>query len=146
VLSLLEISDRLEIQEVLANYSTAVDRHDWDLWDEVFTEDAVLDYTEISDFRGDRQSTKEWLQMMPPTGTYYHMTSTTKITIDGDTAETRTICFNPMPAPEDGLRLIGHWYRDQWVRTPAGWRIKDRYYERCYAYPLPGLAEAPAQN
>jgi 3-phenylpropionate/cinnamic acid dioxygenase small subunit len=68
---MLEISDRLEIQEVLANYSDAVDRHDWDLWDEVFTEDAVLDYTEISDHRGDRQSTKEWLQMMPTPGTYH---------------------------------------------------------------------------
>jgi hypothetical protein len=47
-----------------------------------------------------------------------------------------------MPGPDAGINLIGHWYRDQWVRTAAGWRITERYYEKCYVYPLPGLAAA----
>lgn len=127
----------MEIQNALVNYTTAVDRHEWDLFDEVFTEDAVLDYTEIANWKGDRQGIKDWLKMMPEVGTYYHLTGTTKITIDGDTAESRCICFNPMPNADKGVTLWGHWYRDKWVRTAEGWRIHDRYFEVCYQCVVP---------
>ena len=44
VLSLQEISDRLEIQQLLVDYSTALDQRRFDDLDAVFTPDAYIDY------------------------------------------------------------------------------------------------------
>lgn len=44
MLSLAEISDRLEIQQLLIDYSTAIDRRLFDDLDAVFTSDAYIDY------------------------------------------------------------------------------------------------------
>jgi hypothetical protein len=45
MLTLREMSDRLEIQELFARYAHAVDSRDWVALKEVFTEDAVVDRT-----------------------------------------------------------------------------------------------------
>ena len=133
-LTLTEISDRLEIEQALAAYSQAVDTHDWALLDEVFLPDADIDYRAVVPHRGDLGYTKGWLSRMTRAGTYYHLLGLPKVFVDGDTAHTRTPCFNPMPLRDDpgGRRFVGHWYRDDWVRTPPGWRIRSRVYESCY--------------
>jgi hypothetical protein len=43
MLSQAEISDRLEIQQLLVDYSTAIDSHRFDDLDTVFTPDAYID-------------------------------------------------------------------------------------------------------
>jgi hypothetical protein len=43
MLSLAEISDRLEIQQLLVDYSTAIDKRRFDDLDKVFTPDAYID-------------------------------------------------------------------------------------------------------
>ena len=68
MLSQQQISDRLEIQEIVTGYGYAVDNQDWELWDQIFTEDAVIDYTDVSDHRDGREATKQWLMMMRPAG------------------------------------------------------------------------------
>ena len=47
-LSLQEISDRIEIEDLLQRYTAAIDAKDWDLLGSVFTPDATLDYTLFS--------------------------------------------------------------------------------------------------
>ena len=42
--SLQEISDRLEIQQLLVDYSPAIDQRRFEHLDRVFTEDAYIDY------------------------------------------------------------------------------------------------------
>ena len=44
-LSLQEISDRIEIEDLLQRYTAAIDAKDWELLATVFTPDATLDYT-----------------------------------------------------------------------------------------------------
>jgi hypothetical protein len=44
MLSLQEISDRLEIQQLLINYSTAIDQRRFDDLDRVFMPDAYIDF------------------------------------------------------------------------------------------------------
>ena len=61
-LSIQEISDRLEIQDLLVAYSHAIDSHDWDALDDVFTPDAVIDYTEMGAPRGNLTETKAFLE------------------------------------------------------------------------------------
>ena len=45
MLSHAEISDRLEIQQLIVDYSTAIDTRRFDDLDAVFTPDAYIDYT-----------------------------------------------------------------------------------------------------
>ena len=144
MLSLQEISDRLEIQQLLAEYSHAIDFHDWDALDDVFTPDAIIDYTEMGASRGDLAYQKKFLsEVLPSFPSYYHMTATSKITIDGDTAEGRTLCYNPMVHTPDSVMICGLWYRDKFVRTPQGWRISDRYEEKCFTGMMSPMPAAP---
>lgn len=147
MLSLQEISDRMEIEDLLIRYSHAVDSHDWDLYRTVFTKDAYIDYSEFGGSKGNLEETVAFLdQAMPRFKSHQHMVGNTVLELDGDTARARTICFNPMVMDSDGQELVffcGLWYRDELVRTPDGWRIKHRYEERSYTFNQPeGLTAA----
>jgi hypothetical protein len=141
-MSLQEISDRMEIQDVFVRYSYAIDSRDWDALDDVFTPDAFIDYSVFGGSSGDLPSTKAFLaEAMPNFPSFQHMVSGSTITIDGDTAEAKTQCHNPMVMGEGDdpdLMFCGLWYVDKLVRTPAGWRIKERVEEKVYMRVFPG--------
>jgi hypothetical protein len=141
-LSLQEISDRLEIQDLLVAYSHAIDTRDWDVLDEVFTSDAVIDYTEMGGARGDVATIKEFLRSaLDGFASFQHMVATSQVTLDGDRAHGRTICHNPMVFDvgegRTHVMFCGLWYRDTFVRTADGWRIQGRYEERSYFHNRP---------
>ena len=48
-MTLQEISDRLEIQELFVDYTQAIDCRNWDGVDDVFTADAHIDFQEIAE-------------------------------------------------------------------------------------------------
>jgi 3-phenylpropionate/cinnamic acid dioxygenase small subunit len=149
MLSLQEISDRLEIQDLFARYTYAIDERNWDRLDDVFTPDAVIDYSETGGAKGTVAQIKAWLPVaMQRFPRYQHMVATTKLELDGDTARSRTILFNPMVhRADDGAEqvfFIGLWYRDRLVRTPAGWRIAERYEEMGYAHNAPEMPPVPS--
>jgi SnoaL-like domain len=141
-MSLQEMSDRMEIQDLMVRYSYAIDSRNWDALDDVFTPDAFIDYSVFGGSTGDLPSTKEFLaSAMPMFGSLQHMVSGTTITIDGDTAETRTQCHNPMTigdGDDADLMVCGLWYVDKLVRTAEGWRIKERIEEKVYMRIFPG--------
>lgn len=138
-MNLQEISDRMEIQDLMVDYCYAIDHHDWDALDRVFTPDAVIDYSEMVGFKGSLAETKAFLsESMKGLQATQHIISTSKITIDGDRAHGRSVCTNPMVLPPtDHLMIVGLWYRDEFVRTPDGWRISSRYEENCWRYNVP---------
>ena len=63
-MSATERADHAAIREVLARYMRAVRLHDVDLMDDVFTADAVIDYTAIGGSKASWSDTKAWLQGM----------------------------------------------------------------------------------
>lgn len=144
MLSLQEISDRLEIHDLLARYSEAIDGHDFAALDDLFTPDAVIDYTEFGGPRGDLASTKHFLaKVLPAHSGHFHLVGSTVIEVTGNRASVRSICHNPMLLAEaDGASRIyfcGLWYRDTMMRTPEGWRISERYEEKSFLwFPDPG--------
>lgn len=149
MLSLREISDRLEIQDLLSRYSYAIDERDWDRLDEVFTPDAVIDYSETGGAKGSVAQIKAWLPIaMERFPRYQHMVATMKLELEGDSARCRTMLFNPMIYKgDDGVEqvfFIGLWYRDRLVRTSKGWRIAERYEEMGYAHNVPDMPPVPS--
>lgn len=142
MLSLQEISDRLEIQQLMASYSNAIDAQDWDRLDEVFTPQAYIDYRALGGIDGRYPEIKKWLK--PALGKfphYYHLIANTDIVLSGDGARARTVCFNPMECtlPDGGRQVmfLGLWYVDRLVRTPKGWRIEERVEQSCFVHNVP---------
>jgi hypothetical protein len=142
MLSLQEISDRLEIQDLMVRYSHAVDTRQWDLLDKVFTADAYIDYTAMGGAAGNLTSTKEFLaRMLPNFLAFQHLISNSSIVVDGDTATGRTLCHNPMLVADaqgkQSLMLCGLWYLDTFARIDGQWRIRRRVEEKGYMFVAP---------
>lgn len=137
MLSLEEISDRLEIQDLLMAYSTAIDTRRFDDLDQVFTPDAYIDYRAMGGVDGNYPEVKAWLaQVLPNFPAYAHMLGNVDVRVTGDTATARTLCFNPMVLPGDAeqpqVLFCGLWYADEFVRTADGWRMTRRVEEKCF--------------
>jgi hypothetical protein len=146
MLDLAEISDRLEIQQLLVDYATAIDRRRFDDLDRIFTPDAYIDYRAMGGIDGDYPRVKAWLaEVLPHFPAYYHLVGNFDIRLSGDTATGRTACFNPMklgggPGGQERSDSGDHggqvlfcalWYDDEFVRTPDGWRMTRRVETKC---------------
>src|ERR1700739_3335802 len=138
MLSLAEISDRLEIQQLVVDYSTAIDQRRFDDLDAVFTPDAYIDYTALGGIEGRYPQVKAWLaEVLPNFPMYYHMLGNCSVRVYGDTASSRTICFNPMVLGGDlgdkgpQVMFCGLWYDDEFLRTAEGWRMTRRVETKC---------------
>jgi hypothetical protein len=142
-----EMSDRLEIQDLFARYSFAIDDRNWDALDEVFTEDAFIDYREAGGGCGSLPEIKRYLaDAMAKFSGFQHLVATTELKLDGDHATSRTILFNPMVTEQAGkshVFFVGVWYVDELVRTSRGWRIRSRREKLSYFHNLPGDVPAP---
>ena len=136
-LSLEEISDRIEIDDLLIRYTLAIDTKDWELLDTVYTPDAKIDYTTSGGIKGEYPEVRAWLaKALAPFTMTQHLISNSAVNIDGDTATARTMVFNPMGTDdgEGGLKLfyVGGWYDDKLVRSDDGWRIAERFEEKAF--------------
>jgi hypothetical protein len=147
MLSLKEISDRIEIYTLLDAYAGAIDRVDMVALDAVFTADAWIDYTAFAEWgaiAGHYPEIRRWLpEAMAKAAGFQHVIANKEITIDGDRGTGRILCLNPMVltiADPDGRPRVGFhglWYVDEYVRTEDGWRISRRTEERCFSHNFP---------
>lgn len=136
-MTLQEISDRLEINDLLTRYTVAIDTKDWGLLDTCFTPDAHVDYTTSGGVKGPYSEVRAWLEKalaaFPVT---MHLISNSTVQLAGDAASSRTYVYNPMGLPAEGggyrFFTVGAYYVDKLVRTDAGWRIRDRYEEQAF--------------
>lgn len=142
MLDLQEISDRLELIDLMVRYSHAVDTRSWDDFDDIFLPDAVIDYTAFGGPRGTVPEIKAYLaETLAAFPAFQHLVSNPMLDIDGDTATGRTMCFNPMgvarPEGQSGeprMFFCGLWYLDRFVRTADGWRIAERFEEKSWIH------------
>ena len=130
-MDLQEISDRMEIADVITRYTRAIDTGDWDRLDTVFIADAQVDYTESGGIRASYAEVKPWLAEMLPAffPRRMHTIGQVEIVFDGPDAAAVVAYFdNPMPM-DDGrggttIVEIGGMYHHDVVRTPDGWRSR----------------------
>lgn len=144
-----ELLDRFEIIELFNRYTYHhdvlaprfatgdTDGSEFDLFDEIFTADAVLDFSASGGIRADVATMKEWLRSayayFP---VQHHLMGQTELTFvaDGNEAHARTWIMNPMGfRRSDGtieMFTTGGFYLDRLVRTAVGWRIRERSYDQ----------------
>jgi len=135
--------DQLAITRLLYRYSQAWD-HDLDLWDDVFTVDAVIDFPtrdEDGTVRNDIRQTCEAAEMKARIAktkargmACQHLISNPMIDIDGDTAAGRcemralAVIRSATSATAEISDRIVH-FDDEFARTGVGWRITRRRCE-----------------
>jgi hypothetical protein len=141
-LSLQEISDRLEIEELLVRYCYAVDDRDWEAYRKVFTTDAVLDDTVTGGIRSDVDEHVAFMKKaLSKILISQHAISTILLDIRGDHASARVHCSCPMVVDLGGGKrqvfFQGLWYRDRLARTQEGWRISELVEEGYWNHNLP---------
>ena len=143
--SLQQISDRLEIEDLITEYAEAVDQADLARLDEVFTEDAFVDYSAFGGAIGSYAEAREFLaQSLPLFKHSQHMISNFQIKLDAERSDRATgkiMCFNPMqldsPDQTQPVFFIGLWYIDEYVNTEKGWKIAKRSEIRSWDHNTP---------
>lgn len=144
-MNLQELSDRLEINELLTRYARAVDRKDWDLYKDVFTPDATIDYTSAGGIAGDTDTQAKWLaDALAQFPASQHLIANIGIEFtDDDNAEVEAIFHNPMVMPDKSSWVTGGWYHHQVRRTPDGWRSVKLTEESAYFSGMPSNLDRP---
>jgi hypothetical protein len=128
-MDLQELSDRAEIEALLTRYTRAIDTGEWDRLDEVFTQDAAIDYTATGGIAASYPEVKSWLaKMLPLFPCRMHTLGQIDSTVHGDEATVAAYFHNPMVLPQqDGDAVFlefGGIYHHELVRTPDGWRSR----------------------
>jgi SnoaL-like domain len=121
-----ERADHAAIREVLSRYMRAMRLHDVDLMDDVFTADAVIDYTAIGGSKASWPDTKAWLQGMIDVEHFILFVGDVYPTFadDGESAAVESTWHGVFVATADAPPLVTFGtYADEFVRTVDGWRI-----------------------
>jgi hypothetical protein len=122
-------ADKEQIAEVLIRYATGIDSKDWPLLRSCWTDEIDVDYQQLGRFTSADALTDVMRQLHENMGPTYHRMSNIVIAIDGDRATARSyVQAVLMLQPNDSTNWVdalGH-YDDVFVRTPDGWRIKER--------------------
>jgi 3-phenylpropionate/cinnamic acid dioxygenase small subunit len=144
MLSQQELSDRFEIQDLVFRYAHLIDSRQFQALRSVFTEDAFVDYSVYGGSVGDLDTTIAFLERAVTTEVFpncQHLNANVQVTLDGDRAEGRVMCFNPMEMTlsqgETQTYMLGLWYVDEYRRTADGWRISRRVEEKSWAFNTP---------
>jgi hypothetical protein len=139
-MDLREIADRLQIADLLARYGYAIDQGEWDLLDEVFTADAVIDYRSTGGIRGPRAEVKGWLAgVLAGWPGRMHLIGAASIRFEDDGARVSapfTDALAPsrelIAADAKGLLRGGGWYHHRMLRDGEGWRSRELVVEQTW--------------
>lgn len=135
-LTYLQVRD--EVERAYHLYCEAIDTKQFDRLVGVFTEDTVGDYRAVPGKklignRADLISTI-WTNLGPGSfcGRTHHNVTNIRLTVDGDTAESRAHYYAVHEGAldyEGQLYIMWGEYHDRWVRTADGWRVSVRGYD-----------------
>jgi hypothetical protein len=140
--SLQQISDRMEIEDLLVRYCYAVDDRDWTAYRNVFTPDAVIDDTVTGGVRsGVEEHVTYMTRALAKILISQHAISTLLIDLEDNEAAVRLHCSCPMVVDLGGGKtqvfFQGLWYRNKLVRGSGGWRIRELVEEGYWKHNLP---------
>ncbi len=144
------LSDRLEIDDLLTRYASAIDTREWDMLDGVFTADAELDYRSAGGIKGTYPEIKVWFaEVLPIFNWTQHLVLNRAVVLDPTDlgGSSRSGFLNPnglLIHDKPWLFTVGGYYHDRLVRTDDGWRITSRLEETLWwTNPMPGLPDQP---
>ncbi len=123
------LQDKQEIAELCYRYGLTLDSHDWIGFATLFTSDANAFYLDMPPCRGYQAIEDTCRAALAPMSATQHLISNVVVRLDGDQAESS--CYLQAQhvkagTPGDDNFIIAGRYDDRLVRTPDGWRIRER--------------------
>lgn len=144
------LQDRVDIQDTTSSLTFFIDNREFTRARELFTEDAVMDYSRLIKGSSPTRSAKDFLDegdaVIAGFDATQHMITNFDVRVDGDTATSRA---HFQAYHWIGSRVWTVWgsYSQQLIRVGKGWRIK---YHRCTPFSQAGdlslIAEAAVRN
>lgn len=137
-LTLEQMNDRIEIDELLARYARALDYRQFEDLEQVFTADATFDAGSLGCPTGPANIRAMIEGTIGHLDATQHLVGKSIIEFDesGDAAEVRTYLISQHireSAPTEVKHyFLGGEYYDRVVRTPLGWRIAYRRLDRMW--------------
>ena len=121
--------DKQEITEICYRYALSIDGRDWAGLAQCFTPDAVAHYQGLPDCMSYQAIEDTCRGALTPLTASQHLITNVVVTLEGDAAT--TVCYFQAQHVKDGTPggdqfIIAGRYRDDFVRTEGGWRIKER--------------------
>jgi hypothetical protein len=122
--------DKAAIIEALNLYGFALDAHQWDLFDRVFTEDVTAEFGPAgAAWHGLATFKRSFAEFHETLDSHQHTMMGHLVHVDGDTAHAFSYgnWLLVRDAAEGGPSWTGTgWYDDELVRTDRGWLIRHR--------------------
>ena len=118
----MDAADRLELHELPGRYGDAIDDRDWPRLARIFTEDATFDLTDLG---GPRLAGLAEIQRYMDTEAAHPRTHL-MTNIYADETDAGVKLFFRIVALLPDRKVGTASFFDDVVKTPAGWRVKDR--------------------
>ena len=142
-----EISDRLELEKLVTDYATAVDTRNFTEFNNLFTADAIIDYTAVWGISGNLKEIIVYLETaLDFFPNYQHFISNISLTITGNNATGKVMCFNPMQTKENQVFFLGIWYHDTYINIDDRWFISSRIEESSWSHNVPTSVNTEPQK
>lgn len=134
----ISVEDHIAIERLMYRYAHCADHKDYAGFGDVFTTNAVFDYSgrEVTPL----DAIREMMLALEKYHTTQHRVQNVLYDVDGDSAEGETYCLASHLVDEDGasrkidMAII---YRDQLTRTSGGWRIAHRRFDLLWTRTVP---------
>tara|TARA_B100000674_G_C37346382_1_gene692084 strand:- start:131 stop:571 length:441 start_codon:yes stop_codon:yes gene_type:complete len=142
-----EISDRMELEKLVTDYATAVDDKNFKEFNNLFTKDAYIDYTAVGGIAGNLEEIITYLEVaLNHFPNYQHLISNISLTINGNSASGKVMCFNPMQAENEEVFFLGMWYKDTYKKINNKWFISSRVEESSWEHNVPKFVNTKAKK
>ena len=142
-----KISDRLELEKLVTDYATAVDTRNFTEFNNLFTADAIIDYTAVGGISGNLKEIIVYLETaLDFFPNYQHFISNISLTITGNNATGKVMCFNPMQTKENQVFFLGIWYHDTYINIDDRWFISSRIEESSWSHNVPASVNTEPQK
>lgn len=124
------MQDEVAIQQLLNRYTTAVCRREWDEVMHAFVPDAVWEVPKFGELEGHAAIRATMVRSVEAFAYFIQMNAPAHISLDGDTARTRSVIreCGKYADRDEALEAFGY-YNDTVVRTPEGWKFSRRTFE-----------------
>jgi len=139
------LQDKQEITEICYRYGLALDRRDWAALAALFTPDTDAFYLDMPPARGYKAIEDTCRTALDPLSATQHLISNVVVRLDGDRAECS--CYLQAQHVKTGTAggdnfIIAGRYDDKLLRTPDGWRIRERRLQVMWTDGNPAVADA----
>lgn len=128
------LADRLLIRELIDAYSNLVTRQMCSALGDLFVDDCLwrTKGTHPREFRGREQVVEAIAAVVLGYPLIFQMPHASRIEVDGDTATATTLLHEIGKIDDRNGAFALAVYEDSFVRTPAGWKFKERLFQAVY--------------